>query len=243
MFGVIALLLLFNVYATIQLSNKIDFFDPTTTKTKQMKVVEQGAKDVTIDFYMMSYCPYGNQAEEGLEPVFQAMKNDVTFRPRYVWYENYKGGGPSYCVDEGSQYCSMHGVQEGNQNIRELCVYKYTGADEFFEFALAMNKQCSSSNADTCWEGVADSLGLDTDKIKQCEADESIELAAIDKKDGDVLGVRGSPSVFINNKQYNGQRTPEGYKQAICAEFADPPESCSGVIDVQVAEVAAGACG
>ncbi|MBU1975201.1 MAG: GILT family protein, partial [Nanoarchaeota archaeon] len=84
--------------------------------------IEVGDNKPQIDFYVMSYCPYGNQAEEAIEPVYQALKDNAIFNPRYVWYSNYQGGGPNYCLDAESKYCSMHGIQEANQNIRELCV-------------------------------------------------------------------------------------------------------------------------
>jgi len=45
----------------------------------------------------------------------------------------------------------MHGIQEVNQDVRELCVWKYQ-KDKFWSFLKEINKSCSSQNADTCWE-------------------------------------------------------------------------------------------
>ncbi len=180
-----------------------------------------------IDFFVMSYCPYGNQAEEGIAPVYELLKDKADFNPKYVIYSNYQGGGPNYCIDEASQLCSMHGVQEINQDVREACVNKYMGIDKWFEFALAMNKKCTYKNADTCWEVVAADLSLDIEKIKTCEAEEGEILMTADKEMGDALSVRGSPSVFIDGKTYSGGRTPEDYKKALCAAFDEAPEECS----------------
>jgi glutaredoxin len=184
-----------------------------------------------IDFFVMAYCPYGNQAEEAIEPVYQLLKSKAIFNPRYVIYSNYGGGGPTYCLDAESKYCSMHGIQELNQNIREMCVNKYMGIDSTFKFMLAMNAQCSSSNADTCWEAVAKGLGLDTAKIKTCEAGEGLALVKAQKDLGDLAGVSGSPTVFIDGVEYSGARTAEGFKTGLCNAFTTKPSECSTTLE------------
>ncbi|MFH1722232.1 MAG: thioredoxin domain-containing protein [Candidatus Altiarchaeota archaeon] len=209
---------------------------------KQKKGMEAlGAKSddnrPQIDFFVMSYCPYGNQAEEGIEPVYQVLKDKADFNPRYVIYSNYQGGGPSYCLDDESKYCSMHGIQELNQGIRELCVAKYIGMDEYFEFVLEMNKKCNSGNADECWVAVSEGLGLDTAKIKSCEADEGEALVAEELELNTLLGVRGSPSIFIDGESYEGGRTPAAYQTALCEAFDDPPAECATVQDAAGAAV------
>lgn len=37
-----------------------------------------------IEFFVMSYCPFGNQAEIGLEPVANLLKDLVDWQPRYI---------------------------------------------------------------------------------------------------------------------------------------------------------------
>ena len=203
-----------------------------------------------VDFFVMSYCPFGNQAETILEPVYQQLKEKADFIPRYVIYSNYRGGGPNYCIDEDSELCSMHGIVELHQDIREKCVYKHMGIDKWFEFALAMNEKCNSQNADECWEGVADELGLDKDKIEKCAEEEGEELIREDKKIGDMLGVSGSPTLFFEGEKYGGARSVEGYMSALCSNFDDMPEECDTVpemSDSAAASAAAapsgGACG
>ncbi|MBW2991139.1 DsbA family protein, partial [Candidatus Woesearchaeota archaeon] len=195
-----------------------------------------------IDFFVMSYCPFGNQAEEGIAPVYELLKDKAIFNPKYVIYSNYGGGGPTFCLDDEDQLCSMHGIVELNQNIREACVGKHIGMDEWFEFALEMNEKATSKNADEKWEGVAESLGLDVDVIKTCFEEEGEALMAADKELGDTLGVRGSPTVFIDGESYNGGRTPEAYKQSLCAAFDDAPSECDTVLEGDVEAPAQGSC-
>jgi len=194
-----------------------------------------------IDFFVMSYCPYGNQAEEAIEKAYQLLKDKAEYNPHYVIYSNYQGGGPQFCLDDESKYCSMHGVQELNQNIRELCVNKHVGIKEYFEFVLAANKECNAGNVDTCWEAVAEGLGLDTDKIKKCEKDEGLTIAAAEKKLNDILKITGSPQVFVEGLEYAGARTGAGYMRALCNKIDDPPEACSQIPEEEPAAAAAAA--
>ncbi len=195
-----------------------------------------------IDFFVMSYCPYGNQAEEAIAPVYEALKDDAIFKPHYIYYENYRGGGASYCIDAGNKYCSMHGVQEANQNVREQCVAEKYGMEKWFEFSMAMNKKCTSANADTCWEAVAKDLKYDVDWIKTCQKDKATTFAAEDARLMKIFGASGSPAVYINGASYSGQRTPAGYQQALCALLEDSP-GCKVALEGEGAVTPTGGCG
>lgn len=177
-----------------------------------------------VDFFVMSYCPYGNQAEEGLAPVYGLLGEKVEWNPRYVIYSNYKD--QSFCYDEEQKYCSMHGLVELNQGVRELCVMDLYGREAWFDFAIEMNTKADYKNADEKWEGVAEELGYDTAKIQECfEANAETKLEA-DLKLGKAYGVSGSPTVFIDGEKYSGQRTPRAYAEAICAAFDEAPAEC-----------------
>ena len=201
--------------------------DPEKRKELEEKIgVTKGDNRPQIDFYVMSFCPYGNQAEEAIEPVYQLLKGKADFNPHYVVYANYAGVGPNYCIDAESKYCSMHGVHEMNQDLREHCVNKYMGTTKLFEFMLAMNSECNAQNADECWQGVAEELGLDSAKIASCQKNEGLTFAKEDSELNSILGVQGSPTVFIDGEPYNGARDSAGYAQALCAAFDDAPAEC-----------------
>ena len=173
----------------------------------------------------MSYCPFGNIAEEAIAPVFELLEGKADFNPHYVIYSNY--GGEGFCYDEEQKYCSMHGVQELNQGVRELCVAKHMGMKEYFEFVIAMNKKCDHKNADTCWEAVAEEIGLDAAKIKKCFISEAEEILSEELELNKLYGAKGSPQVFIDGMQHNGPRAPESYKEALCKAFDTLPEECN----------------
>jgi protein-disulfide isomerase len=207
--------------------------------------MEEGDNKPQIDFFVMSYCPYGNQAEEMIKPVYDSLGDNAIFNPRYVIYSNYQGGGPQYCRSEG-KYCSMHGIQELNQNVREICVNKNYGIKEWFDFAIAMNEQCNAGNADTCWKKVAESLDLDTAKISACEKNEADTLLAKEKELNDLLSVSGSPTIFVEAEAYEGARTAAGIQQALCSAYdGKKPAKCANVPveTTSGATVPTGGCG
>ena len=179
-----------------------------------------------IDFYVMSFCPYGNQAEEAIASVYNVLKGKADFNPHYVIYSNYAGGSSKYCIENGT-YCSMHGVQEVHQDIRELCVNKYMGTDDYFKFIVAINKKCNSRNVDSCWENIAKDLNLSVSKIKECEKNESASLAKQEYNLNKIWHVSGSPTVFIDGQLYTGKRTPQAYLNALCGAFEKAPKECS----------------
>jgi len=218
------------VYATIEGSylflQALDMNKKIAREGTQVEFDAPDREKPNVKFFVMSFCPYGNDAESALEPVYRLLKDKVEWEPHYVIYSNY-GNYPEYCLDEERRYCSMHGIQELNQDIRELCIWKYYSHDLWWDFVLKVNSKCNSRNADTCWEPIARELGIDVEKIKNCEKNEARSLLENEIRLNEEYGVRGSPTVFINDMLYQGARTPEAYKQAICSGFITKPAECN----------------
>ncbi len=191
--------------------------------------VTLGDNKPQVDFFVMAYCPYGNQAEEIVKQVYDKLGSKAIFNPHYVIYSNY--GSADSCLDSTQKYCSMHGGQELRQDVRELCVNKYMGIDKWFAFAVAMNSKCSAQNADSCWEAVAKDLGLDTQKIKDCQASEAEALLAKEQNLGNLLGVQGSPTIFIEGQEYSGARDANSILGAMCSAYdSTKPAECGSTI-------------
>ena len=49
-----------------------------------------------LDFYVMSFCPYGNQMETTLRPIFDLLGDKVEIKPRYI-FEKIEGNLADYC--------------------------------------------------------------------------------------------------------------------------------------------------
>ena len=182
-----------------------------------------------VQLFVMSFCPYGNQAEELMRPVAELLKDKAKIKLHYVIYSNYGGGGPDYCLDQENKYCSLHGIQELNQGVRELCVQEYQ-KDKFWDFVKEINNSCSYRDVDSCWEGIAKKVGIDVAQIKTCQKDEALNILAQELELNKKYGITGSPQLIINETEYQGSRGSEAYKQGICSAFNSLPEECSQIL-------------
>lgn len=199
-------------------------------------------RSVKVDFFVMSFCPYGEQAETILKPVYDVFKDEVLFEPHFVVYSNYASGYPNYCIDEENVYCSMHGINELSEDVRQLCIWKYYSEDVWWDYAGCINENCSSASVEECWKDCAVQTGVNAEKIQKCFEEEAIDLLSVDKALGDSLGVRGSPTLFFNSTvSYSGSRSVEGYKQAVC-NLDSSLSGCSETIQ-SVDSQAEGGCG
>ena len=193
-----------------------------------------------VDLYVMSFCPYGNQSEELMMPVVDLLGDKVDIELRYIVYSNYGSGYPEYCLDEENKYCSMHGIGELNQGIRELCVQKYQ-KDKFWSFVKAINDNSTYENVESKWEGIAQGMGINVAQIKTCEHDEGITLLSQEinlteqeypvqdpsKHQGsESVKIAGSPTMTINGMIFDGERSADGYKEAICLAMTNPIPEC-----------------
>jgi len=206
--------------------------------------ITTGDNKPQIDFFVMSYCPYGNTADEIMGELYSLLGDTVEIKPHYIYYENYQGGGETYCLDEGNLYCSMHGVVEANQNVREQCVMEAHGLQAWFDFTKAMNADCNSKNADDCYVAVAEKLGYNATDIASCEKEKAITFATEDAKLMKLFGATGSPAIYIEGAKYPGARSTAALQAAICNSFDEQPEACDNiVVKTEVAAAPAGACG
>ncbi len=194
-----------------------------------------------VGLFVMSYCPFGNQAEELFAPVNELLKDKANTELHYIIYNNYGSGYPEYCLDEENKYCSMHGIQEVNQDIRELCVQKYQ-KDKLWSFVEEMNAKTSSENSDEKWEEIAKGLEINVDKIKTCQEKEGLDLLdqelVLTEKQYSVQdpanhngqekqAISGSPTLIINDIIYDGDRSSDAYQEIICSAFTSAPKECA----------------
>jgi hypothetical protein len=173
--------------------------------------------------------------------------------------QKYLANLKAQCLDEkqylktsnGALYASLHGRQEANQDVRELCAWKQTGDDKtkWWDFVGNINKNCTTQNADTCWEQQAQQAGLDTAQITNCFNQDAVDLIESEIALTTQYNVQGSPTVLINNVIFppdaaytqngtgslaignsiaseNQYRTPNVIKTAVCASFKNAPAEC-----------------
>lgn len=222
------------------MSQKIE--QPAQTQPSQQTQQIQKTERPSVKLFVMSYCPYGQQAETAMWPVLDLLGDKINFELHYVIYpaQYYRGYEDQYCINK--TYCSMHGVGELNEDIRQMCIKENYDYSVWSTYIKSVSTSCNYQNVDSCWEGVAKQNGIDTELIKSCYNENAIKYAEEEMKLNEQYGVQGSPTLFINDVEYSGGRTPEAYKSTICSAFLQAPDKCSTALSNQGATTS-GNCG
>ncbi|MBU5689618.1 MAG: thioredoxin domain-containing protein [Candidatus Aenigmatarchaeota archaeon] len=191
-----------------------------------------------VDLYVMSFCPYGVQAENTMKPVFDLLKNKADFN---IWFIANVGG------DTVDSIQSLHGKTEAMEDLRQICVMKNYDKTTLWNYIIEVNANCYSlyrdeKALDTCWRNAAKKFNINEKLIDDCsKSKEAVEIMKQHEARVNQFGVRGSPTLIINGATYNGARTPDSFKQAICSGFATKPTECSQTLESNTATVS-GSC-
>ena len=162
----------------------------------------------TVDLFVMSYCPFGLQAEKAFVPLIDKFKKYADIEVKFVQY-------------------TMHGLKEAQENTRQYCI-RTEQTDKFAGYA-----ECFVKNGD--YESCLKSTAIDTKKLDTCYTDKFAAFggnAKFDVQGGNpefpadkdaalAAGVQGSPTLVINGAQVEANRTQSGYAKAICDAFTD----------------------
>jgi len=186
-----------------------------------------------VDLYVMSFCPFGNQAEELMMPVAELLGDKANIKLHYI-----------VSKEQDAKFSSLHGDQEVHQDIRELCVQKYQ-KDKFWDFVKAINAGANAQNVDEEWKVIAQNIGINIEQIVTCQEQEensllTEELTLTNKNypvqdpsklpppltGKEEIKPSSSPALVINGMIYTGSRSANGYKEAICSAFISPSAEC-----------------
>lgn len=209
---------------------------PTQTSCADQKKVDKPE----FDIYYMAFCPYGIQAMTGLYPVAKLFGDKVDIQPHYVIYEQYQGGGADYCMNNGT-LCSMHGINELQEDIRQACIFK-NQKDKFWDYTNCVMTTCKVTDVSTCWETCADKFSVDKTKVNDCYTNEGTTLMEAEKQLNVKNGVEGSPTMFLNGVEYTGGRAPADFQTGICCGFTTNPAECNQNLTASAATTT-GSCG
>lgn len=184
-----------------------------------------------VELFVMSFCPYGNQAELTMEPVYEQLGDQVDWNIHYI------------VSKQGDGFSSLHGQKEVAQDKRELCVLKEDGLGEWFDFATYVNDNCGSEGK--CWKEAANEAGLSPNSISSCAEEKGDEYLSEEAKISKEKGASGSPTMFINGVesqtvyQYG---KPDAYKKEICSGFKDKATECEEELESQSDSSSSGSC-
>jgi len=172
-----------------------------------------------IDLFVMTYCPFGLQAQKTMLPVYDLLKDKANINVRFVNY-------------------IMHDKEEIDENLVQYCIQaesseKYRNYLSCFVNDGDSDKCLLDANVD---QGALDSCISELDNEYNITADyedKSTWLQGIYPKFNiendlnELYNVGGSPTIVINGQAVNiNPRTPENYKAFICQSFNVQPEEC-----------------
>lgn len=203
--------------------------------------VQKSSKPV-VELFVMSYCPYGTQAEKGILPVVELLGDKINFSIKYVYY-------------------AMHGEKEITENLREYCIQKIA-EDKFVDYMncfLEGNGVVSSSGYITEGNDASSCIakaGIDTTQLNSCIASADTEFSVTKNLEDESLwlsgtypmfnvnldlneeyGIGGSPTLIINGVEVSAGRDSASYLSAICSAFTDAPEECDEVLSSETPSV------
>ncbi len=182
-----------------------------------------------VNVFVMSYCPFGLQAEKAVIPVIELLGDKADINIDYVHY-------------------IMHGKKEIDQNTRQHCIEK----EQPDKFTSYMRCFVQSDDHEKCVaEAGVDKAGLDACMVA---TDEEFNITGIFESSEDryppymvdaalaiQYGVRGSPTFVLNGQTVSVNRSPEAIKQAICDAFTEAPEECQQTLSSSPASAGIGA--
>jgi protein-disulfide isomerase len=205
-------------------SQPINTGTQVTTTTTQPTVVPKNDKP-TVELFVMGFCPYGVQAETLMKPVFDLLGNKTDITVRFI---------TSISGDTVDSVQSLHGTTEAQEDLRQVCIMNNYDQKTYWTYLMEIDNNCygkvDTTNAaalDTCWKAAATKAGIDAAKIETCSSgSEGLNLLKADEQLTSQYGVSGSPTLVINGVTYNGARSSEAFKQAICNAFNTAPAEC-----------------
>lgn len=194
---------------------------PTVTPPVEMKKTDKPK----VEMYVMSFCPYGIQAEQGIGPATGLLNGTITFEPHFI---------------VGGINSSLHGPAEAHEDARQLCVLKYN-RDKWWKYVDYINNNCNVDDVETCWKTAANNASINVAAIEKCFKDEGETLINAEVELTNSLGIGSSPTILINGVEYQGGRSPEAFKQGICSAFNTQPSACSQNL-TSTASASTGSC-
>ena len=225
------------IYPGTQLVSITD--SSTTNQNSQPTEVPKTDKPV-VELFVMSFCPYGVNAENNILPVIGLLKDKIDFRIRFI--VNVAGN----TINDVN---SLHGIDEAKEDARQLAIMKYY-PDKYYNYLKDFDANCypvasDSAKLETCWKSTAIKYGIDTNKIETAAyGQEGIALLKAEEAETSKYQVSGSPTLVINGVQsssiYSGTSATQA---AICSSFNTAPSECGTVVSSSGSNTPTGSCG
>ena len=146
----------------------------------------------TLELFVMSYCPYGVQAEEKIIPIVKQFGDAIDFKLQFIAQEK-----ETVSLQEVTPFMSLHGYPEVAENIRQLLIAREY-PDKYLDYILCRGKKLNES-----WEACARKLDIDVEKIQKLfDSPEAEQLFRENIKRAAELGIRASPTILVDGHKF-----------------------------------------
>ena len=150
----------------------------------------------TLELFVMSYCPFGVQAEEKIIPIVKAFGDKIDFKLRFIAQEK-----ETLSLQEVTPFTSLHGYPEVAENIRQLLIAQEY-PDKYLDYIL-----CRGKKLDKSWEDCAEKYGIDVAKIQALfDSPKAEQLFRENIKRAAELGIRASPTIFVDGHKFRANQ-------------------------------------
>ena len=146
----------------------------------------------TLELFVMSYCPFGIQAENKIIPIVKKFGNKIDFKLRFIAEEK-----ETDSQQDITPFISLHGYPEVAENIRQLLIAQEY-PERYLDYILCRGKKLNKS-----WEVCAKKLGINVEKIERLfNTPEAEQLFRENIKRAAELGIKASPTILVDNHQF-----------------------------------------
>lgn len=206
----------------------------TTAKTTTPTAVTKSDKPM-LEAFIVSSCPFGLQMQRAIVEAVKensALASNVTIR--YIGNVN----------SSGKTIDSMHGPEEGAENLRQICIREEQPSKFYKYLACYMQKTTATASGGMPLgdsTGCQTSTGIDTAKLNACVSDPSRGLAYAQKDfdENAKYNVSGSPTLILDGAQVDetgfGGRSADGVQSMVCAGYNTKPSFCSTKLNTAAA--------
>lgn len=184
--------------------------DHSRTELSLKQILEQrmrGPMKPAVELFVMSYCPYGVQAEQELLPFFEKYGDRIDFKLRFI--VNEKEASEEKTSGEIA-FTSLHGEPELIENKRQMVIAELY-PDKLFDYLL-----CRADHLEEAWVNCAKEVELDVARIAEEVETEKITRQLLEEvQRTKELSIRGSPTLVIDGRIIDG-RLWRGKVQETC---------------------------
>lgn len=173
--------------------------DHSRTELSLKQILEQrmrGPIKPAVELFVMSYCPYGVQAEQELLPFFEKYGDTIDFKLRFIVG---KEETSAENAGEDIRFTSLHGETELIENKRQMVIAELY-PDKLFDYLL-----CRADHLEEAWVNCARDVGLDVGRIAEAVKAEKLTLELVEEiQRTKELNVKGSPTLMIDGRIIDG---------------------------------------